>query len=89
MKSEVDAQTGKVLENKKEGSHPRLNTRTNTAEEEPGASPLGPSGFEVLCAPPANGAAYWSPDWQGFSASVGWFEDDEMGRRSSLQKGVG
>ena len=31
------------------------------------------------CSTRRNGVAYWSPTWQGFSASWGWFEDDDWG----------
>ena len=31
------------------------------------------------CSTRRNGVAYWSPKWQGFSASWGWFEDDDWG----------
>ena len=31
------------------------------------------------CSTRRNGVAYWSPSWQGFSASGGWFEDDDWG----------
>ena len=37
------------------------------------------SGNAFVCSTRKNGAAYWSPNWEGFSASVGWFEDDEWG----------
>jgi predicted porin len=32
-----------------------------------------------VCSTRRNGAAYWSPKWEGFSASVGWYEDDDWG----------
>jgi hypothetical protein len=32
-----------------------------------------------VCSTRRNGAAYWSPEIAGFSASVGWFEDDDWG----------
>jgi predicted porin len=32
-----------------------------------------------VCSTRRNGAAYWSPTVAGFSASVGWFEDDDWG----------
>ena len=32
-----------------------------------------------VCGTRKNGAAYWSPTFAGFSASVGYFEDDEWG----------
>jgi predicted porin len=32
-----------------------------------------------VCSSRKNGVAYWSPDWKGFTASVGYFEDDERG----------
>jgi len=31
------------------------------------------------CSTRRNGVAYWSPKWHGFSASAGWFEDDDWG----------
>ena len=31
------------------------------------------------CSTRRNGVAYWSPKWRGFSASWGWFEDDDWG----------
>jgi Gram-negative porin len=31
------------------------------------------------CSTRRNGATYWSPKWHGFSASAGWFEDDDWG----------
>ena len=39
-----------------------------------------------VCSTRKNGVAYWSPDWQGFSASVGWFEDDEWGAALRYKK---
>jgi predicted porin len=39
-----------------------------------------------VCSTRKNGVAYWSPNWQGFSASVGWFEDDEWGGALRYQK---
>jgi predicted porin len=39
-----------------------------------------------ICSTRKNGAAYWSPTWEGFSASVGWFEDDEWGAAVRYQK---
>ena len=32
-----------------------------------------------ICSTRKNGVAYWSPEWYGFNASWGWFEDDEWG----------
>ncbi len=39
-----------------------------------------------VCSTRKNGAAYWSPNWEGFSASVGWFEDDEWGAALRYKK---
>jgi predicted porin len=32
-----------------------------------------------VCSTRRNGVAYWSPEWYGFTASWGWFEDDIWG----------
>jgi predicted porin len=37
------------------------------------------SGDQFNCSTRRNGVAYWSPTWDGFSASAGWFEDDDWG----------
>jgi predicted porin len=37
------------------------------------------SSNDFICSTRRNGAAYWSPVWNGFSASVGWYEDDDWG----------
>ncbi len=39
-----------------------------------------------VCSTRKNGVAYWSPNWQGFSASVGWYEDDEWGTALRYRK---
>jgi hypothetical protein len=39
-----------------------------------------------VCGTRKNGVAYWSPEWQGFSASVGFFEDDEWGAALRYKK---
>jgi predicted porin len=39
-----------------------------------------------ICSTRKEGAAYWSPNWEGFSASVGWFEDDEWGAALRYKK---
>jgi hypothetical protein len=39
-----------------------------------------------VCSTRKNGAAYWSPSWEGFSASVGWYEDDEWGAALRYKK---
>jgi predicted porin len=39
-----------------------------------------------VCSTRRNGAAYWSPTWQGFSASVGWYEDDDWGAALRYKK---
>jgi predicted porin len=36
------------------------------------------AGEQFNCSTRRNGVAYWSPAWQGFSASVGEFEDDDF-----------
>jgi predicted porin len=38
------------------------------------------------CSTRRNGVAYWSPNWQGFSASWGWFEDDDWGAALRYKK---
>jgi predicted porin len=35
---------------------------------------------------PGNGIAYWSPDWAGFSVSVGYFEDVDWSAALRYQK---
>lgn len=37
------------------------------------------SGDQFNCSTRRNGASYVSPEWMGFSASAGWFEDDDWG----------
>jgi predicted porin len=37
------------------------------------------SSNDFICSTRRNGAADWSPTFAGFSASVGWFEDDDWG----------
>ena len=37
------------------------------------------AGDQFNCSTRRNGVAYWSPNWQGFSVSVGEFEDDDWG----------
>jgi hypothetical protein len=37
------------------------------------------SGDQFNCSTRRNGASYWTPTWEGFSGSVGWFEDDDWG----------
>jgi predicted porin len=44
------------------------------------------SGNAFVCSTRKNGAAYWTPNWEGFSASVGWFEDDEWGAALRYKK---
>ena len=39
-----------------------------------------------VCSTRKNGVAYWSPTWEGFSASAGWFEDDEWGAALRYKK---
>ncbi len=39
-----------------------------------------------VCSSRKNGAAYWTPNWEGFSASVGYFEDDEWGAALRYKK---
>jgi predicted porin len=39
-----------------------------------------------ICSTRKEGAAYWSPTWEGFSASIGWFEDDEWGAALRYKK---
>jgi predicted porin len=39
-----------------------------------------------VCSTRRNGVAYWSPNWQGFSASWGWFEDDDWGAALRYKK---
>jgi predicted porin len=39
-----------------------------------------------VCSTRKNGVAYWSPKWEGFTASAGWFEDDEWGAALRYQK---
>ena len=39
-----------------------------------------------VCSSRKNGFAYWSPKWEGFTASAGWFEDDEWGAALRYQK---
>jgi predicted porin len=39
-----------------------------------------------VCSTRKNGVAYWSPDLAGFSASVGYFEDDEWGAALRYKK---
>lgn len=39
-----------------------------------------------VCSTRRNGAAYWSPEFAGFSASVGWFEDDDWGAALRYKK---
>lgn len=42
-----------------------------------------------VCSTRRNGVAYWTPDWNGFSASVGWFEDDIWGAALRYRKDWG
>jgi predicted porin len=42
-----------------------------------------------VCSTRKNGAAYWSPNWEGFSASMGWYEDDEWGMALRYKKAWG
>ncbi len=37
------------------------------------------SGDQFNCSTRRNGVSYWTPTWEGFSGSVGWFEDDDWG----------
>jgi hypothetical protein len=37
------------------------------------------AGDQFNCSTRRNGATYWTPTWEGFSGSVGWFEDDDWG----------
>jgi predicted porin len=37
------------------------------------------SSDQFNCSTRRNGASYWTPTWEGFSASAGWFEDDDWG----------
>jgi predicted porin len=37
------------------------------------------AGDQFNCSTRRNGVSYWSPTWKGFSASWGWFEDDDWG----------
>ena len=39
-----------------------------------------------VCSTRKNGVAYWTPNWEGFSASVGYFEDDEWGAALRYKK---
>src|SRR6476661_6362173 len=39
-----------------------------------------------VCGTRKNGVAYWSPDLAGFSASIGYFEDDEWGAALRYKK---
>src|SRR5262245_16087170 len=39
-----------------------------------------------ICSTRKDGVAYWSPTWEGFSASGGWFEDDEWGAALHYEK---
>jgi predicted porin len=39
-----------------------------------------------VCSTRRNGVAYWTPEWAGFSASVGWFEDDIWGAALRYKK---
>jgi predicted porin len=39
-----------------------------------------------VCSTRKNGVAYWSPTWEGFSASWGYFEDNEWGTALRYQK---
>lgn len=39
-----------------------------------------------VCSTRRNGASYWSPEWNGFTASWGWFEDDIWGGALRYQK---
>ena len=41
------------------------------------------------CSTRRNGVAYWSPDWYGFTASAGWFEDDIWGAALRYRKAWG
>jgi Gram-negative porin len=44
------------------------------------------SSNQFVCSSRKNGVAYWSPKWNGFSASWGWFEDDMWGGALRYQK---
>ena len=39
-----------------------------------------------VCSTRKNGVAYWSPNWEGFSASWGYFEDTEWGAALRYKK---
>ncbi len=39
-----------------------------------------------VCSTRRNGVAYWTPNWEGFSASVGYFENDIWGAALRYQK---
>jgi hypothetical protein len=39
-----------------------------------------------VCSTRKNGVAYWSPEWYGFTASWGWFEDDMWGEALRYKK---
>jgi predicted porin len=39
-----------------------------------------------VCSTRKEGVAYWSPNWEGFSASAGWFENSEWGTALRYQK---
>jgi predicted porin len=44
------------------------------------------SSNSFVCSTRRNGVAYWSPNWEGFSASVGWYEDDDWGAALRYKK---
>jgi predicted porin len=44
------------------------------------------SSNDFVCSTRKNGVAYWSPKWEGFSASWGFFEDDMWGGAVRYQK---
>jgi predicted porin len=44
------------------------------------------SNNDFVCSTRRNGVAYWSPTWEGFSVSWGWFEDDIWGAALRYKK---
>ena len=47
------------------------------------------SSNEFVCSTRRNGATYWSPTWAEFSASIGWYEDDDWGANWEVGGGFG